>query len=242
MSLTHDILLTAHEPQGTMGNRALGKKLGGAISCRAFLLLVAFFLSFSAALGASRTITIGSELLATYCDSVALDFRQSPVRAYGLRLEDGHLLRTPMLITPARVGMLLTADKPGTYNIPILSQPSSLSPLDAVGNELVGVLEDTRVPWISADDSARNYILQPEGFRRATGGILKAHKAYLHTDYDAGEAIDARLDQLIDQELESFHLTDCKLYTVNSKLLWFAFGVAIYFVCWWVIKKRRERK
>ena len=88
------------------------KILPPPISCRAALLLVALFLSFTAALGASRTITIGSILHATYCDSVALDFRQSPVRAYGLRLEDGHLLRTPMLITPARVGMLLHADKP----------------------------------------------------------------------------------------------------------------------------------
>jgi len=183
---------------------------------------------------------------------VALDFRQSPVRACGLRLENGHLLTTPMLITPARVGMLLTADTPGTYEIPIYSPSESSivnsqlsivnSPSEAAGNELVGVLEDTRVPWISADDSARNYILQPQGWRRANGAFLRGGKAYLHTDGNGTEDIDAAFDQLLDQELEHFRLNDSPSFFHLPSYIYFLLGVAIYLLVWWVLRKRREQR
>ena len=103
-------------------------------------------------------------------------------------------------------------------------------------------MTDTRVPWVSKDDSAHNYILQPEGWRRASGGVLRAHKAFLHTDAEVGETIDARLDQLIDQELDSFQLTDSSSFFRLPSYAYFLLGVATYFLCWWVIRARRKRR
>ena len=147
-----------------------------------------------------------------------------------------------MLITPARVGMLLMADQPGTYEIPILPQTSDLQPLEAPGNELVGVLEDTRVPWISEEDSARNFILTVDGWCRANGAILIGGKAYLHTDGSGTEDIDAAFDQLLDQELEHFRLNNTPSFFHLPSYIYFLLGVAIYLLVWWWLWKRKKKK
>jgi hypothetical protein len=164
-------------------------------------------------------------MYATYCDTVNLDFRNSEVKALAVSETEYGLEYTEMQIVPAGTGMLLHSLKPGVYTIPVTSEkPDSVPP-----TAMIGTLESTPVSWTDSD-SCHNYILQTEGFKRATGMKLKANRAYLHTKYDVTKH-DSQIDQLFQALLEKEQESAIKLFSrINNPWIYRLLGVLIFFV------------
>lgn len=132
---------------------------------------------------ATQSVTVGTSKYAAYCSSYALDFTSTEVKAYKAKVEGGKVKLTQVNQVPANTGVILHGNA-GDYNVPVIASASAVS-----DNELIGVNTRTLVEWETGDDGKYNYILQGGVFKKAaTGGHLKANRAYLHTSYDVTTA------------------------------------------------------
>lgn len=146
---------------------------------RLLLIALSLFLTLASQAKQFVKITVGDLLYITYCDTVNLDFRNTEVKALAVSENGDGFHYTEIPIVPAGMGILVHAMKPGVYEIPVTSEAPEAVPTTL----MIGTLEPTAVAWTDSD-SCHNYILQNEGFKRATGKKLKAHRAYLHAKYD----------------------------------------------------------
>ena len=133
----------------------------------------------------SVPVTIGSSKYAAYSSSCALDFTDTDVKAYKAKVNEGKVVLTQVDEVPANTGVILYCETVGDYDIPLASG----TPAAVTENELIGVTSRTLVEWTTGGDGKKNYILQSGQFKKAaTGGYLKANRAYLHTSYDVTTA------------------------------------------------------
>ena len=178
-------------------------------------------------------------MYATYCDTVNLDFRNTEVKALAVLEDDDGFHYTEIPIVPAGMGILVHAMKPGVYEIPVTSEAPEAVPTTL----MIGTLEATTVAWTDSD-CCHNYILQNEGFKRATGKKLKAHRAYLHAKYDITKQ-DAQTDQLFKALLAKEQESAFKLVSrLNNPWMYRLLGVLIFFVGYALYRwtKKRYRK
>ena len=191
------------------------------------LVFSVFLFSLPFCLHASQHVTIsfGDLLYATYCDTVNLDFRNTEVKALAVSEDVSGLHYTEIEIVPAGMGILLRSPRPGAYNIPVTTE----TPNSVTNTIMIGTLESTPVSWTDRD-SCHNYILQTEGFKRATGMKLKANRAFLHTKYDVTKH-DSQIDQLFQALLEKEQESAFKLFSrINNPWIYRLLGVLIFFV------------
>ena len=149
----------------------------------------------------SEFVTLPAGIYATRSYGRALNFSGTDVTAYTVKVdtEKGTAKLTEIADgkVPAGAGVILYAESAGTYAVPVAENVSALS-----DNDLVGVTEETTVPWTS--DGGYNYILQRSGsdyaFNKATGAMLAANRAYLHTSYDVTASGSARLVLVFDDD------------------------------------------
>lgn len=184
-------------------------------------------------------IPVGDLLYITYCDTVNLDFRNTEIKALAVSEDGDGFHYTDIPIVPAGMGILVHAMKPGVYEIPVTSEAPETVPTTL----MIGTLEPTAVAWTDSD-SCHNYILQNEGFKRATGMKLKAHRAYLHTKYDITKQ-DAQADQLFNALLAKEQESAFKLVShLNNPWMYRLLGVLIFFVGYALYRwtKKRYRK
>jgi hypothetical protein len=158
----------------------------------------------------------------TYCSTSALDFSGTEVDAYTAAYDSnqGKVILTKVEdgIVPANVGVVVhSSSEPGYYPVPVTyTEKTSLD-----NNEMVGVTEQTAVPWTS--DDKYNYILQEGKFKKATGASLTANRAYLHTSFDVTQTGGApELDLAFGDETTSIQniertINDNKYYTLDGR-------------------------
>ncbi len=138
-------------------------------------------------------VSIGSSKYASYCTKRNLDFSASDVKAYKAKVESNQVKLTKVTKVPADEGVILYCDAPGTYNIPVTATATALT-----DNEMVGVTEETTVAWYQS--TKYNYILQQGTFKKATGGKLRANRAYLSTSYNVTAPGAQELEIVFDEE------------------------------------------
>jgi hypothetical protein len=127
------------------------------------------------------SVTIPASKYTTFSDHLARDFSGTAVKAYKAKVEDGKVVLTQVDEVPANTGVILYCETADDYDIPLASS----TPAAVENNEMIGVNTRTLVEWTTGGDAKYNYILQGGVFKKAaTGGHLKAHRAYLHTDYE----------------------------------------------------------
>ena len=146
-------------------------------------------------LGKSKSVTITTAKYATYCSDEGLDFSGTGAKVYKAKVTGSSVKLTEITggIVPANTGVMVYKDVAATEN---LSVPVTLTDATVTDNELVGITEETTVPWTA--DGKYNYILQKQGgdespkFYKATGKKLVANRAYLSTTYDvaSGRGLD----------------------------------------------------
>ena len=149
----------------------------------------------------SEFVTLPAGIYATRSYGRALNFSGTDVTAYTVKVdtEKGTAKLTEIADgkVPAGAGVILYAESAGSYAVPVAESAGALS-----DNDLVGVTEATAVPWTS--DGGYNYILQRSGsdyaFNKATGAMLAANRAYLHTSYDVTASGSARLVLVFDDD------------------------------------------
>ena len=136
----------------------------------------------------SELVTLPASIYATRSYERALDFSVTGIKAYTVKVNaEKHKARVTEIASgqvPAGEGVILYAEAADTYIVPVIASASALD------NDLIGVTEETTVPWQTGDKY--NYILQRSGsdyaFNKADGGTLAANRAYLQTTYDASDA------------------------------------------------------
>ena len=146
-------------------------------------------------LGKSKSVTITTAKYATYCSDEGLDFSGTGAKVYKAKVMGSSVKLTEITggIVPANTGVMVYKDVAATEN---LSVPVTLTDATVTDNELVGITEETTVPWTA--DGKYNYILQKQTgdetpkFYKATGKKLVANRAYLSTTYDvaSGRGLD----------------------------------------------------
>ncbi len=146
-------------------------------------------------LGKSKSVTITTAKYATYCSDEGLDFSGTGAKVYKAKVTGSSVKLTEITggIVPANTGVMVYKDVAATEN---LSVPVTLTDATVTDNELVGITEETTVPWTA--DGKYNYILQKQGgdetpkFYKATGKKLVANRAYLSTTYNvaSGRGLD----------------------------------------------------
>ena len=147
----------------------------------------------------SELVTLPAAIYATRCYEHALDFSRTGIKAYTVKVNTEQSTARVTEIAggkvPAGEGVILYAETAGTYAVPVIESAAALD------NDLVGVTEDTAVPWRTGDKY--NYILQHSesgyAFNKATGAMLAANRAYLQTTYKA-TAAGARLALVFDDD------------------------------------------
>jgi len=128
-------------------------------------------------------VTVGASKYAAYCSTYALDFSATEVKAYKAKVDGGKVVLTKVDEVPANTGVILYGDA-DNYTVPVIASAAAVTE-----NELIGVTTRTLVEWETGGDGKYNYILQSGQFKKAaTGGHLKANRAYLHTSYDVTSA------------------------------------------------------
>jgi hypothetical protein len=128
----------------------------------------------------TTSVTIGDSNYASFCSPAALDFTSTDVKAYKAKVDGGKVVLTQVNVVPANTGVILYCETADDYDIPLASS----TPAAVDNNEMIGVNTRTLVEWTTGDDGKYNYILQGGVFKKAaTGGHLKANRAYLHTSY-----------------------------------------------------------
>ena len=142
-----------------------------------------------------ETVTVTTAKYATYCSTNALDFSGTGAKVYKAKVTGSSVKLTEITggIVPANTGVMVYKDVAATEN---LSVPVTLTDATVTDNELVGITEETTVPWTA--DGKYNYILQKQGgdetpkFYKATGKKLVANRAYLSTTYNvaSGRGLD----------------------------------------------------
>ena len=129
-------------------------------------------------------ITLAKDMVA-YCSGNKLDFTESGLKVFSVKVEDGVAVLTEipenengLKVINYNKGFILAGTAGSTYSVPVTGENvSSVS-----GNELWGITADTEVAY---ENSGKfNYILQDGTFKKASGAMLKAGKAYLSTTYD----------------------------------------------------------
>ena len=146
-------------------------------------------------LGKSKSVTITTAKYATYCSDEGLDFSGTGAKVYKAKVMGSSVKLTEITggIVPANTGVMVYKDVASTEN---LSVPVTLTDATVTDNELVGITEETTVPWTA--DGKYNYILQKQTgdetpkFYKATGKKLVANRAYLSTTYNvaSGRGLD----------------------------------------------------
>lgn len=130
-----------------------------------------------------ETVSVGSSKYAAYCSTNALDFTNTEVKAYKAKVDGGKVVLTQIDEVPDGTGVILYGDA-DDYDVPVIASAAAVTE-----NELIGVTTRTLVEWETGGDGKYNYILQNGQFKKAaTGGHLKANRAYLHTSYDVTSA------------------------------------------------------
>ena len=119
----------------------------------------------------------------TYCNATALDFSQSGLKVYKVKVEDGKAVLTEVTTgkIPAKRGVILMGEPEKKYEAKPIESAEDLE-----GNELYGLTNDGKVSY--SYDGKYCYILQDGKFKKATGDKLKGGKAYLRTTYDIESA------------------------------------------------------
>lgn len=141
-------------------------------------------------------VTIGSSKYASFCSGYALDFTDTDVKAYKAKVDEGKVVLTQVDKVPANTGVILYCATADDYDVPVIASASAVSE-----NELIGVTARTLVEWTTGGDGKYNYILQAGQFKKAaTGGYLKANRAYLHTSYDVTSPGAHELEMVFDGE------------------------------------------
>ena len=115
-------------------------------------------------------VTITVATWASFSSSHALDFTGTGVTAYIAKEKDAsNVTLTPIVKVPANTGIVVNADAAGTYAIPVLSGAA-----DATTGNLLQ-------PWLTAGTPGGTYYTLAAGptFKKSSGGILAAGKAYL---------------------------------------------------------------
>ncbi|MBP5425968.1 MAG: hypothetical protein J6Y33_07865 [Prevotella sp.] len=136
----------------------------------------------------------------TFCANMSIDFNNSSIKAYTAKVNKEGIVKLTEVVSgkvPAGKGVILKGES-GSHNVKVIESADALS-----NNELTGVTEDTEVPWsvaVSETTTKYNYILQSGEFRKATGAILRAGKAYLYTTYDVTNTGESRLAIVVDGE------------------------------------------
>ena len=153
----------------------------------------------------AEQVTVTASGYLSYCSPHKLDFSQTVVKAYKASVNNttATVRLTQVNVVPAGEGVVLfsseakAAAEAKTYSIPVTVEEAS----DVTGNKMVGVLERTQVFW-NPLDGVYNYILQQGQFNKATGGYLKANRAYLSTDFNvsAGNNPQARMAIVFNDE------------------------------------------
>ena len=147
----------------------------------------------------SELVTLPGAIYATRCYEHALDFSGTGIKAYTVNVNAEKSTARVTEISggkvPAGEGVILYAETANTYAVPVIESAAALD------NDLVGVTEDTAIPWQTGDKY--NYILQRSGsdyaFNKANGAMLAANRAYLQTTYKAAAA-GARLALVFDDD------------------------------------------
>lgn len=147
-----------------------------------------------------ESVTLPAAIYATRCYEHALDFSGTGIKAYTVKVNaEKSTARVTEIAggkVPAGEGVILYAEEAGDYAVPVIESAAALD------NDLVGVTEDTAVPWTTGDYKY-NYILQRSGsdyaFNKATGDKLAANRAYLQTTYKPADA-GARLALVFDDD------------------------------------------
>lgn len=146
----------------------------------------------------SATVNIPDSHYGTYCSEYALDFSGTVVEAYTAAYveSEGKVVLTKIAdgIVPANTGVVLYSEITGEQDIPTTTTDATISS----GNEMVGVTAQTAVPW--TEDGKYNYILQQGKFKKATGAILRANRAYLSTTYNVSASGAPELDLVFGDE------------------------------------------
>lgn len=153
----------------------------------------------SAVVTLAPIVTLPAAIYATRCYNHALDFSGTGIKAYTVKVNaEKSTARVTEIASgkvPAGEGVILYAEAKGSYAVPVIESAAALD------NDLVGVTEDTAVPWNTGDKY--NYILQRSGsnyaFNKATGAMLAANRAYLQTTYKPAAA-GARLALVFDDD------------------------------------------
>ncbi len=132
-------------------------------------------------------VTIGESKYTSYCSGHALDFSKISVKAYKAAYNSSTnkvgLSQVDKDEVPANTGVILYGDA-DNYTVPVIASAAAVTE-----NEMIGVNTRTLVEWTTGGDGKYNYILQGGVFKKAaTGGHLKANRAYLHTSYDVTSA------------------------------------------------------
>ncbi len=159
-------------------------------------------------LGKSKSVTITTAKYATYCSDEGLDFSGTGAKVYKAKVTGSSVKLTEITggIVPANTGVMVYKDVAATEN---LSVPVTLTDATVTDNELVGITEETTVPWTA--DGKYNYILQKQTgdetpkFYKATGKKLVANRAYLSTTYDVASG--RGLDIVFEDEEEEGDVT-----------------------------------
>ena len=122
----------------------------------------------------TELVTITSAGAATYCSEKVLNFENSDVQAYYLKMDGDELMKSnAIMVVPANTGIYLEGAE-GTYEIPIASENDNIQAGD---NVLQGVIEETQV-------DAPIYVLMNEsngvGFYKTKNTFtVGAHTAYI---------------------------------------------------------------
>lgn len=155
------------------------------------------------------TVTIPSSKYTTFASTSAIKFNDTEVTVCIAKVEDGVVKATPIRgnIVPANTGVILYAETPAEYTGVVTTSDIVVS-----DNELVAAIADTKVYY--KNNNKFNYILQSGEFKKATGALLKAGKAYLNTTYDVAATTGAReLKIVFDGETTGIKAIE----TVNDK-------------------------
>lgn len=136
----------------------------------------------------------------TFCSpfQIAIDKDDTGITVYRAAEKDGVVKLSAFKdnIVPANAGVILGGEAK-TFTASVAETSPSNN-----GNDLIGVLEDTAVPWsvVEGESTKYNYILQGGEFKMATGDKLKAGRAYLKTSYNVEDAGSARLTIVVGGE------------------------------------------
>lgn len=144
-------------------------------------------------------VTLPAAIYATRSYNRSLDFSDTGIKVYTVKVNaetsTAKLTELKSGQVPAYEGVILYAEEAGSYPVPVIESAAALD------NDLVGVTENTAVPWQTGDKY--NYILQRSGsnyaFNKANGAMLAANRAYLQTTYNATSP-GARLTLVFDDD------------------------------------------